>query len=884
MNSLLILLLALPSEAVSEGEIISAVRLEAPERDRQRLMRYMEISAGDPVSAERIAHMVEVVYATGEFANVVVEASRPPEGLELVFRPIPVPLLRTLRVVGDAQLKPSKVRKITRLRVGERLWKRRLDRAAQDVALSLSAEGYLEAQVSAVAEGPPEGADAVFTVTAGPRARVGSLSIVGVAASGEFESLARPRVLEPFERSKAESSRDKMRKRLQGQGRWQATVELREAYDPSSARVALTFEIQPGPTILAEFEGFPVPGSLRRSLEGVLREGGLKSDAVEETTERLEEALLSQGYRDAAVSHREEDRSHERVVHFEIRPGAKAEVARVQILGEGVPRTPLLTRPGRPLEDRLIDEDTRALTRALEDAGYSEAKVDAEVPEGGGSLNVVFRVHAGPRTVVRSYDVETKTPLPKDSKPKERHVRVGEPYRVRDLARDRNELVSAYRNAGYLRVEVTPEVSLSEDKTEAEVKLRVQAGTETKVDRVVIAGLQKTKERVVRRELQIHEGDPLGLEKVLESQRRLGALGIFQRVDVTEMDPESEKERSLVVNLEETPSTTRVAYGIGYTERELLGGSVQVTLSNLSGLDRTLTTLVRASFKGNRLLASYRAPYVFGKKEELFTTAFREEEDRDSFSFVRLGGSLSTNRLVTPHLNLIGSYIFERTTVFNILVPLDELDRQFRDSTFSGPATSAVHDTRDDALDPNRGHFLLADVRVSLKPLGGDSFVRGFFEASGYRRLIPRVLLAVSGRVGLARTFGGGVPLGLPLPDRFFAGGDYSLRGFKIDSVGPQALSSAGGLLPTGGNALLLGGAEFRVDVGGHFSVATFTDVGNVYPLVSNMTLSDLRYAVGVGLRYKSPFGPLRIDYGYKLNRRLGESPGHLHFTVGHAF
>ncbi len=118
-----------------------------------------------------------------------------------------------------------------------------------------------------------------------------------------------------------------------------------------------------------------------------------------------------------------------------------------------------------------------------------------------------------------------------------------------------------------------------------------------------------------------------------------------------------------------------------------------------------------------------------------------------------------------------------------------------------------------------------------------------------------------------------GEPSLLPPGERFFAGGDYSLRGFAVDAVNPD-----------GGNALLLGGAELRVDATRYLSAATFTEAGNVYPAVSAVDFGALRYTAGLGLRYKSALGPLRFDWGYKLNRRPGERPFHLHFTVGHAF
>jgi outer membrane protein insertion porin family len=221
--------------------------------------------------------------------------------------------------------------------------------------------------------------------------------------------------------------------------------------------------------------------------------------------------------------------------------------------------------------------------------------------------------------------------------------------------------------------------------------------------------------------------------------------------------------------------------------------------------------------------------------------------------------------------------------VFNVTVPLDEIDRQFRSSTFSGPSASLVFDTRDDPLDPKRGRFVSADLGFSHNALGGDSFGKSYFQAASFTTLRPRLVLALQGRLGLARTYNDEPPR-LPLADRFFAGGDYSLRGFKTDFAGPLEPGADGELHPTGGNALLLGGVELRVTAARRLEIAAFSDVGNVYPLVSDLSLHDLRYAAGLGLRYKSSIGPIRVDYGYKLNRRPGESSHQWHVTVGHAF
>ena len=406
---------------------------------------------------------------------------------------------------------------------------------------------------------------------------------------------------------------------------------------------------------------------------------------------------------------------------------------------------------------------------------------------------------------------------------------------------------------------------------EARIRLVVIPGPRTIVDRVVVAGLDRTREEVVRRELRVREGEPLGVDDLLETQRRLSALGLFETVTIVELAAEAPGRRTLVIRVDEAPRTS-VAYGIGFGEREFVRGSVEVTRRNLFGMDRRLSAFVRMSFRGSRFLASFREPYLLGRRQELFVTAFRDEEDRDAFDYTRYGVSVQTARAFARRWNLVLRQTYQEIRTYNVVEDCLALDRQFCPATLSGPSASLVSDTRDDPLDPRRGYFLLTDAQLSHRLLGGDTLMKAFVQASGYRLLAPRVILALAGRVGVGRTFGE-EPLLLPIPERFFAGGDYSLRGFGVDDVREE-----------GGNGVLLGTAELRVDTGGGVSAAVFTDVGNVYRLASEMTLGDLRSTVGVGLRYKSALGPLRLDWGYKLDRREGESASRVHVTIGHAF
>jgi outer membrane protein assembly complex protein YaeT len=877
---------ALAAGAEPQPPLVVSWRIEAEPALAERLRAYVTLEQGKPLSATEVRRSVELLVATGELEDVVVDSLPEAGGVAVVFRPIAAPRMTDLQLRGDRVIGAKQVRLLTRLRWDELLWQSRIDEAARDVAVELGRRGYLEARVTGVVQRAPSGAAAVFEVHAGPLARVEDLGIDGAPPETRPALLvhARPRRGEAWSGEAAQRAAEQMRRVLVERSRWRAQVEPRELYDPKTASVKLRFVVDAGPRVSIGYRGTRPGADQRRALERVVRQGGARAEALDEALDQLEQELHAHGHRSPSLRYVEERTPPDRLeIVYEVDAGAPAQVASLRVLGVDeldfeLPR--LETQPFTPLRDDRLERDAAALRRTLYELGFASARVEVDVPDGGGELPVVFRAEPGPKASVA--EVELAVPTDSDVTPPALLTQAGAVYRVSSIARDKAALLGAWHEQGYPRAEVEPRLEWSDDRRAVKVLFEIAPGARARIGEIVIAGLRQTRPEIVRRELGLQSGDPYSPARLLEAQRRLQGLGIFERVSVRELLSGSGETLPVVIEVREA-SRAAVAYGLGYAERDLLRGSVEVTVRNLMGMDRSLSTFARVSFRGSRLVATYREPRLLGRKQELFTTVFREEQERDGFDFVRRGGQLQGARSLSSRLTLITRLTYQQTDVFNVTVPLDEIDRQFRSSTFAGPSSSIVFDTRDDPLDPKRGRFLSADLALSDRLIGGDSFARSFLQAASFSPLRPRLVLALQGRLGLGRTFREEPPR-LPLPDRFFAGGDYSLRGFKTDFVGPLEPGADGELHPTGGNALLLGSVELRWSASPRLEIAGFSDFGNVYPLASDLDLRDLRSSVGVGLRYKSSIGPIRLDWGYKLNRRPGESAREVHVTVGHAF
>jgi outer membrane protein assembly factor BamA len=873
--------------ALEPDELVREVRVVA--EDQARLVPLVSLVRGRPLDPEAVRRAVELIFATGRYEDVQVELVREENepGVEVVFRPVPAPLLAAVRVDGDRVMSSAAISRTARLRSGEPLWPARLERAGRDIALALARRGYLEALVEADAVRVARGADAVFRVRAGPRVRVRGARIEceQPTAKAALDALVRPRPGQVYQKEKADAAREAMRRHLVAIGHWRAHVELSETYDPSRGQVDLVFRAAAGPRTSLETRGAELPGRVIGSVRGIVREGGASSDSLEAGAERIETRLRASGHRDARVRTVVEPRGEAEVVVYDVNPGPAATVGTVALRGaDPALLAGLRTQPGRPLEDAALTEDARLLQTRLEASGHFEAKLEAEVADGGGVLPVVFTASPGPRALVTGLLVESP-PLPlsaDDRGPEELALREGLAYRVADLAKSREALLSAWRRAGHLEVRVKSDVQFSEARDEARVSLVVEPGQRTIVEHMVLAGLDHTRDVAVEREMLLRPGEAFSFERVLESQRRLSSLGIFERVQLSELDSGREQRRDVVVSVQEAPRTSW-SWGVGYSEQDRLRASVEVTRRNLGGLGRTASIFARGSFRGSRFLLNLREPWLFGRRLDSFLTGFWEEEDRTSFDYNRKGVVVQTGRALDKRTSLILRYLYQDTRVFNIEGSLDEIDRQYRTYAVSGPSTSLLFDSRDDPLEPKRGLFLGADLQLSLAALGGVSFLRGFFQATSVKMLRADTVFVLSGRLGLSGTFADEPPL-LPLPERFFAGGDYGPRGFPVDGVGPMLVAPNGVEYPTGGNAVVIGGAELRYNLSRSFQVASFLDTGNVYLETRNIDLAELRWSAGLGLRYRTPIGPIRLDWGYVLDHQPGESRSRFSLSIGYAF
>jgi outer membrane translocation and assembly module TamA len=320
-------------------------------------------------------------------------------------------------------------------------------------------------------------------------------------------------------------------------------------------------------------------------------------------------------------------------------------------------------------------------------------------------------------------------------------------------------------------------------------------------------------------------------------------------------------------------------------------------------------------FHEYRVIGTFREPRVFDTAADVLITGVFEQAIRSSFNFSRRIARAEAGLRLSRVYSLAGRYSFERTKLFDEVFTPDEkpqIDRLFPEVRVSKLAGSLLRDTRDDLVDTSSGTLLVVDADLAARAIGSEvGFVKTYIQGFTYHRLpTPRRLIAAfAARIGAAHGFprevprvdatgapiagSDGAPLvdvvqDLPASERFFAGGDTSVRGFSLDRLGNEQTISPSGF-PTGGNGVVVFNAELRVSLTQTIQGVGFLDAGNVFPRASDLDLTDLRPAVGAGLRYRSPFGPIRFDLGLNLDRRelvpgVPERAVVFHVSLGQAF
>ena len=794
----------------------------------------------------------------------------------------------------------------------------------------------------------PDRATMVFVIQTGPRVMIGRVEIEQVDGGGQLGASGNiaVRAGDPYDNNAILAELERYVAGLRARGFYEARA-LHTAFFESTGTATVRVTVDSGPLVSVAFAGDPLPEADRERLVPVRTEGSADDDLLEDATFEIEEYLRAQGYRTAAAEYARTESEGQLTITFTIARGSRYVVDAVTIGGnEAMPTAallePVLIEEGGPYVDADASAGAAAIRGAYRALGFASAVVQATAVELRGDdergssvdrpVNVRFIVTEGPRTLVGSVAFDGNTVFGEDEL---RALMITSPSRLYseiDVAGDRDRIDLEYRNRGYDSVVVEPVVTLVENDTYADVSFTISEGAQILVDRVIVVGNQRTNVEIIERELLLRPGQPLGYSAQIETRQRLVALGLFRRVVVEELRHSGEPRSDVLVQVEEAPPTT-IGFGGGLEGRQTEErfevaprGFFEVGRRNLWGKNRAVNLFARVGLRARdrdsgtgsdgpvaeggygfneyRLYATYREPRAFNTPADMLVTGILDRAIRSSFNFITREVRTETGVRLGQRYSLAMRYSYGHTELFDFDETDPEkqrlIDRVFPQVRISKFSVSAIRDTRNDVVDPDTGVFVIVDSEVAARAVGSEvGFTKTFLQGFGFYRVptARRTVLAFGARLGAAHGFQrlvvtegpDGEPISeevqdLPASERFFAGGDTTVRGFSLDRLGTDASG-----FPTGGNGLVVLNAELRTTVIGGIGAVGFLDAGNVFLSATEIDFGQLRVAAGFGLRYQSPVGPIRIDLGFKLGRRelapdRLERRSVLHVSLGQAF
>jgi outer membrane protein assembly complex protein YaeT len=474
---------------------------------------------------------------------------------------------------------------------------------------------------------------------------------------------------------------------------------------------------------------------------------------------------------------------------------------------------------------------------------------------------------------------------------------IGKSYFRRRIQTLRNGLLELYGNLGYPRAAVEIREQQGAEAGMVVLTAEITAGPSVTISEILIQGNEKTREKFIRSRLLLKPGDGFNLELQKKSFRKLYQTGLFSKVDLRLEEQKGTDEWPLVVAVEEAPAK-ELYFEPGWGSYEKLRLKAGFREKNLFGTGRILGLEAIVSFKAQSLVASLSDPWFLNTDITADLPVYYSRREEPSFTRTDLGASILFSKKLTDHLSATGGYSFRRTDVSDV-DPIIAVEDVPSDYDYASVKAQTTYDTRNDLFFPTWGQRSFISAEYAGTFLGSGITLTRL--SAGLRFFIPlaqNTILGLRYRTGLILP--GSDDFITPIAERFFNGGENTVRSFKQSELGPKDILGD----PVGGLAVNVFNVELRQRLIGNLIGTLFFDCGNVSPNQTRLErglppyssrseilsetfsdyFSDFRPGVGFGLQYLLPVGPARVDVAFNPDRRPDEDSYVIHFSVGMAF
>ncbi|MEE4252463.1 MAG: outer membrane protein assembly factor BamA [Desulfuromusa sp.] len=616
---------------------------------------------------------------------------------------------------------------------------------------------------------------------------------------------------------------------------------------------------------------------------------------IDESILEIKKAYIEDGYHAAKIEPELlTDIKNEATLTFKVTEGKKVLIKDIKFVGNTVfDKGDLLkkietkerwflswiTDRGAYLEETM-DLDIERIRAAYHDEGYQDVKVKpAQVTlVDDKSLDILIEIDEGAQYKVGTVKVSGDLLYTEEQLLKVVKLKPGDVFSRAVLRESILALTDVYADNGYAYANVAPLTNKDKKDLLIDLNLEVEQGIQVTVERIEINGNTKTRDKVIRREIPLLEGNLYSAKRVKEANRRIRNLGFFDEVNVTNKPGSEESKTVLDVEVAEKPTGT-FSIGAGYSSADKLMAQGSLSQDNFMGYGVRLSLSGSFGSTSNTYSLGISDPHFLDTDWTLGGEIYKSEREYDDYDDQRTGGSIRAGHPVTRNSKAYLTYRYEEQEILNIAATVDPDDPwiQARKSTLSSITTEWIRNSTDFYQDPSRGG--ITKLSVEYAGLGGtEEFVKSIADHRHFFPLFCGTVFSVHGEIGYVVSTN---DEDVSITEKFFLGGIRTLRGFESREVGP-----------TDANGNFIGGEKM-----GYFNFeylfpiykdlglkgVLFYDTGNAWTDDEDY-FTDMRNSVGAGIRWQSPLGPLRFEWGYNLSPRDDEKQSIFEFTIGKAF
>lgn len=539
-----------------------------------------------------------------------------------------------------------------------------------------------------------------------------------------------------------------------------------------------------------------------------------------------------------------------------------------------------------PFKKEALEADLEQLKIFYRTQGFYHTRITPEIVEKNGQVAVTLRIQEGPWIKVTQIEVkglEGISGVKRRQLQEQRPLNVGDRYNDDHYEELKRLYLSYFHNHGFFRATLAGTVYLDEAANTAKIVLDITSGPICYFGEVKVEGEARTPPYLILRKLAFQQGDLFSLAKIYDSQKNLYETDLFRSATVTPQEvPPEQTVIPVTVNIQEKKRRS-LRVGLGYGDEEQFRARLGLRLRNVAGGGRMLDLEGKVSGIETRATGTFTSPQIFTSRLDFVASGGFIRRELPSFTDQSLYTMARLERQLPWKFRGYVGHAFEYARPFDIpvatLILLQDTEpgRTYRSSMV---IYGLSRDTTVNPSDPTGGGKLNLSGEGALDFLGSNlEFYRNIIEFRRYQTIVKDVVFSGRFKFGIIQPIQSTTQI--PIQRRFFSGGYNSVRGYRLDYLGPRTPSGD----PLGGDALLECNLQMRAPLYKKFRAVGFVDCGNVFFKASDIDVGQLKYAAGFGLNYLTPIGPVGLYFAWPLNPiDPAEDTFRVHFTIGPSF